>query len=65
MTSAKTVVVVALSALAIALVAVFLVLEGMESFRLVVFIAVLCGAIAVALGIVGVITGEIKDDLRE
>ena len=49
MISAKTVVIVALSALGIALVVALFVLLGIESFRLVIYIAIPCGVIAVAL----------------
>lgn len=64
MISAKALFSVGLSILAIALIAAFFVLQGIESLRLVIYVAVPCGVTVVAIGLIGVMTGRIKDDLH-
>jgi purine-cytosine permease-like protein len=65
MISAKALFSVGLSILAIALIAAFFVLQGIESLRLVIYVAVPCGVLVVAIGLIGVMTGRIKDDLHQ
>jgi hypothetical protein len=63
--SAKLLVKAAFICMGIAMVAAGLVALGVDQFRPVVFVAVLSGAFTVAVWLIGVMTGKLKNDLRE
>jgi hypothetical protein len=64
MISAKWLFSVGLSMLAISGVSFVLVMFGIQIFRLFIYIGVLGGVFVVGLGLIGVMTGKLKDDLR-
>lgn len=65
MISARTVMKVALACLALAGVCFILALEVWSGFRVLVFAAVLCGAVNVAVALVALATGTFEDDLHK
>jgi hypothetical protein len=64
MISAKLLLSIGLCAFAIALGSTILAFNGLVYFRWLVYVSVICGVFVVAIGVIGVATGTIKDDLR-
>ncbi len=65
MISARLIVKLSLSSLAVSGVAFLLVAYGINGFRVIGFLSVLGGVAAIAVGLIGMATGMLKNDLKD
>lgn len=64
MISARIIMKVALACLVVAGISFILAMEVWNGFKELVFVAVLCGAVSVAVALIAQVNGTLEDDLR-